>query len=78
MWKVARHWFRRENDRRHAVQRAGYHPVLESQGPDTAAMSEAAYMSCRYLQLKSGHVVTDMYLRHIRRAGMDRCWKCTS
>lgn len=42
MWNEVKQWFTTENNRRLAVQRAQYHPALESQSPNIAAMEKAA------------------------------------
>lgn len=62
MWKEAKHRFQMENNKRLALQKVRYCPTLKNQGPGAAAMKEAAYVSRRYFQLKSGHTVTGTYL----------------
>lgn len=77
-WKETKYWFRRENDKRPPLQRAGYDPALESQGSDEAAIKNAVYVLRRYFQLESGHALTSSYLQRIERSKTGRCWECTT
>lgn len=72
-WKKPKHWFQTENDKRPAIQRTPYNQALENHSPDGAAMKETGYVSRRYLQLKEGHIVTDIYLHRIGKTESDRC-----
>lgn len=56
---------------------ATHYPTLECQDPDAGVITEAAYVSRRYVQLKTGHAMTGTYLHRIGKAETDRCCECT-
>lgn len=70
------HRFRTENDRYLPIRRAQYNPALECKGPYWVAIEEAASVSRRYVQVKTGHAVTDTYLQSIERYETDVCREC--
>lgn len=49
---------------------------MEKHRPDEEAMQRQTYVSHQYFQLKSGHAVTDTFLRYIENRGNGRCWEC--